>query len=1108
MSADVLQEATFRLETADGKLAGTAVLVDGDGTMLTCHHVAATASKLVAVGRGGLRAQIEWLTQADEVLAGCDLALVRLSEGIYLPAAVPVLSAATGGPFQTRAQLAEGQAFHEGAPLTGTVTGDMMVGYRHGDRTYAITGGLVTGFQVLSGMSGSPVWDSVRGAVVGLLAVGSTERGNIGGFVSPLAQATESEALRSLLRRNEATIGRFGDSPNRVAASLLLRSATETTLQRLRDRGIFVASSHVVAREGFDQALVNFLRSETLAFPIISAAGQGKTTLLAKLAEQPSQRPTWLVRGADFPTDQFPMQVLDGMLAGSVRLPTGCSLQAMANYGEPRPLLLLDGLNEVPLEPRRISDEWLPDLLGSIERAGWRLIFTTRRELFDRIEDKGIVIAKLFKASPANPQDSPGWFRLGEFTTDEATQAAVAYGLPRNLTRSIGRQPLMFRLATRDSNMQHRSIVLSSYLKELLDRAMGDLEGHHPDGVRAQLIKLAAAAANQPSGVLGFNHDELPEKAVVKALCDANILETVEAGYRIIFDEVSDFLHALNLATGDVARWLEAPPNVVTLAIELLLDRNAAAAVNAAEQIATGKEGSYDPLRSFRIVLRLEKRPEMEPAKALAVRALINADLVQDAIVAETDLPGALPVPVLRTLLRAAILEEDGYGWREKDVYSKLHRSNTEGIARTELGLTRLVADLVREDTIDGVGLLIGLLADTTPLSDNGKPKASSEATVGSFALCMVFAHRERIGVDRIFKEVILTERQGGDSLLEAFCEDEPVLVAEQLEEAYEGSSGISPVFLRKAWMTLLQKAEAGETIRARIREGLLRLLDRLDERELQEIYLAAVPTNLFSRDVLERLFERVVGSTWLHRATLIAGIRAGLTNISDALAIAKQRDWASAFVSDLATSWKSDDSWVSLNDIVPLVSTFFAPREKLSTEQRILVEWMSYEPTLEQAKISGFCDYLEQVIAVGNPNDVELLVIPAFARTSVLSPGQRAFREWLGTSLSKARQASSIAPMALKQAVSMRAGTDELPSSALVLARMVNVGDLFLLALSDYSPAKMKTILNIMLKEARRRDEDLEDLLHLQSIFADDSSSPSQHRAQFLDYVMALRRR
>ncbi|WP_217579073.1 hypothetical protein, partial [Mesorhizobium sp. GbtcB19] len=75
---------------------------------------------------------------------------------------------------------------------------------------------------------------------------------------------------------------------------------------------------------------------------------------------------------------------------------------------------------------------------------------------------------------------------------------------------------------------------------------------------------------------------------LVNALCHANILEPAEAGYRIIFDELNDFLLALKLAADGAPNWPTAAPNVVTLTIELLLDKEQAKATQMAEQVATG----------------------------------------------------------------------------------------------------------------------------------------------------------------------------------------------------------------------------------------------------------------------------------------------------------------------------------------------------------------------------------------------------------------------------------------------------------------------------------------------------------------------------------------
>lgn len=1107
MSAAPLQDATFRLETPDGALAGTAVLVGRQGVFLTCHHVVARGTSLTAADRAGNRFAVTWQTAGDEVLAQCDLAIIRVEDqNLRFPSAAPLLMAPLRGTFHTRVQLREGKAFLESVPLPGSFQGDTKIRYVHGDRTYQITGSLLTGFHVRGGMSGAPIWDERLGAVVGLIAVGTEEDGDIGGFASSFLQAAVSNALAAVLLDNEATVPRFGEKPNRLGTAAILKSATEATLQRMRDRAIIQMEEGVVPREGFREALEAFRESSFAAFPIISAAGQGKTTLLANLAMQSANQPTWLVRGADFPEKEPPSAALWNMLTALRLVPHESGIDCLSQYSDPRPVLLLDGLNEVPLAPRVIADEWLPDLIGAIKRSGWRVIFTTRRELFFRISAKGVLLEDFFQPGARGNDEPDSWFQLGPFTPEEAEAAAQAYDLPAELTRTIGRQPLMFRLAARGGGNRHRADVFTRYLAELIDEAKARLDGLHPAEIRNHLIDIAEAAAQEPSGTLAFDNPAVRDRSVTAALCTANVLEEVDAGYRIIFDEVSDFLLAVRLAETDPSGWPDEPVNVVTLAIELLFQKDPVSAVRTAQHVAvdTPFENFKVLLNAFRTICGLERRAEFDAVKVGTAERVAESQFLRFVLSLESDLPGALPLEALIPILKAAILQEEGYGWREKDIYSKFHRATTEVIARTQRGLTRLVDDLVREATIDGTAVLINLLGDATALSHHGESSASSEATIGSFAVCMLFAHRERVGAARIFREVIFQGLPGGTSLLEAFCEDEPQLVADYLDEAGSPDGTTSPGLLRRAWTTLLAKAGDRLDIRQRIAGGLKVLLPRLNLIEQQEVFLSAAPNSLLEKEELRSLYDRIIQPETLHQRTLLTGFKAGIETLDHAVAIAARHGLDKRFVHDLAYFWDSGDPQPPLIELMALVRRHFPADEDPSMDRRHIIEMLSYAVTLEEAETSGFRGYLEDIIEQGAKDDLEILTYPAFSATG-RSAGHGIFRDWLGRHLSIAPNAASIAPLALERAMSMEPLSNRVPPTVPIFAQMVEPGNLFWLAVNEYDPDRVRTLLNIVHENVRRRGGDTDFIRGLVAIFEEPGLSASDREAKALDHFLSL---
>lgn len=1000
MSDEALRAATFRLESESGAFLGTCFLVHANGTALTCHHVVSHGAALRAIDRFGNSCTATWTLTDDEHLSRNDLALITLAMPLDpAPSPLPLFASMTTGRFRTRVQLREGTQYRESAPFEGALPGAMAIRYHHGEMTYAVQGSAIDGLNVLPGMSGSPLWDVERCAVTGLIAAGGTfQVSGIGGFALPLHNALSSTGLRRLLQENDAEIARFGAEPNQLGAADLLRRATNDTLQRLRDREVILPDKFV-AREGFAEAMAGFLNSEFLVFPVGSAAGQGKTSLLAAQASAATDRPTWFVRAIDLATDVGPRIALSRRLREQTDLAPGCDWESFARHSNAAPLLLLDGLNELPMARHRVVDEWLPDLIGDIKRAGWKLVFTTRRELLQQLE-KAPVQERLYQPFP---EDGAKWFILGRFTSAEADQAIRRYAIPRELGTTIGREPLILRLASTSGSGHSRQKVLDAYVSFLLERANRQLAGRHPTTLMKRLQAIAVAALGREGrGVLAYDHPLAQEQTLIGAFCEANLLEQVDAGYRIVFDEVAEFLIAAGLADHSAPLPLDAfPPNIIALAIERRAARNPDVAIAETVRILdrmTGADRLNHSAEGFRTIVALNGHPAFDDAKTKAIEVVTRDDIWEDILRNESDLPNRLPKRALALLAQTAILHTEGYGWREKDVWSKQHRSTTIGIARAQIGVTRLFHDMLIDASFDGAAMLIEWLGDTRRLSHHHQLGASYEATVGSYALCILLSYQEEIGMDRLFMDVVVAERQGSLSLLEAYCEDRPLEIASLLAGLQPSVALTRLNTVATGWHHLLNDKANGDRLRPQAAAALTPLFYDASQEQLYRLLTLVIAKHIPVEIDLRAQFDRLELPV-LDHILIASTVHVRLLTAAEALALADTmniRDW---LVWALAGKWTGPSAPFLLDALVAMFLPLNSLGPAIGSHARMNLEELLSCVSMEAAVESGLDTYIQAQIG-GATEPLSPLIYPAFSRWRDNTPGNSAFRLWLAGQL------------------------------------------------------------------------------------------------------------
>jgi hypothetical protein len=1007
-----LRKSTLRLMTPASGFAGTGFVIDLEGRLLTCHHVAAGHAELAATDANGG----SWTATPDGTedpdLARLDLAVLRLEGDGALPPPVPLSLREPGARFRSRVQQKDMAAFREAAPVSGEASGPMRIAYGQAG-PYAVDGLALAGVQVQPGMSGAPMWDPACGAVVGVLAVSANDP-NLGGFAIPLERARAITRLQQLIAINERQVPRYGDRPNRLGLEAILSAASEHTVERLKTRGI-VGQLAPVHREGFDEKLSAYLASDETALAVVSAAGQGKTNLLIQALAQGADRPAWLVRCADVASDERPAAWLNRLLREQ-GAPAELAWPGMAGSSESGALLLVDGLNEAPLPAQLICDEWLPDLIDAARASGWRLVYTTRRELF----------AMLPKAMREEA------FALGRYTRVEAQAAAHTYGL---VGRAVEREPLLLRIRAEVGGGASRSQVLDQFVQRLLQGPPIEAYAGHPAGLEDELAAVAARGFGQSDGETGLLTRSDPffaDRKLAAALCRTNLLEIVPAGYRFVFDEVADYLRARGVAahigsSPDVhepaweqVRSLLTRPNALALLLELLAEQGQA---EVAAQIAGGLcdmlsggpepgsgpevpdaqhivgfvvRGSW-PLTLFGVIGALPDIPLFGDAKSRAIEWAVSREDALAALTFQIDLLSGFSSADIVKVAKAAAPLDDGYGWREKDVWSEWHRHSTMSIARQAYGVRRVILDLFDDEAADVAGALIDWLSDPTRLSSGGVKFASTEATVGSFALCMLFAYRERIGVPRLLDEVLKPERPGWGALAEG-------LAAEDTEVFLEWLEGLDPGYAagRLSWIGALWRTAI----------GALRAKDRLDELERPTRALSSLIPHLDSEGLgrlvdflvgyelpapeLKALIRRAASAGALDPIVMASALRQGLVELADALEMAGEtgRD---RLVWSLVSGWRPETDLPPLAELVPLMRQTSDWQDRLP-QRATGFESLLYLPGLEAARSSGLCDAVDELLA-GPTKAVRVMAYVAF---DVRQPSEQqlAFRIWLADRL------------------------------------------------------------------------------------------------------------
>jgi hypothetical protein len=1032
---EALNDAALRFVRRDGNFVGTGVLVTCDGHALTCHHVIQNRDDLTAIDRFGR----EWLVRpvsGDHLLQTFDVAVVRLhavKAGQALPNPAPLTTNLPGRDFQTNVMLSRRGIAH-GVPLSGALEASAEVIYLSADGSQYGPSPLlpIRDLKIEPGMSGSPVWDPQQEAVAGLVTVGTASDQNIGGFAVPLAAVAKAPGISDVLAENSRCVARFGIAPNRLALTWVGHRVSTTTTERLIARGIYLREK-AIARDRFGSILEAFLLSSKRALPIVGFAGCGKTSLLAHLADTYDGGPLLFLRSADARSNDTPKTVLDRAIAAAVAETSSQFVKFdhihTLDKIAPAPLVLWDAVNELPFSDLYIVEEWLPELLAAVERAGMKLIFTCRPELFQSIGEahyaETLFPGPAKKTNETGITSQAGWF-LNGFSDDEAVAARKAYQVPPTLVDAITRHPLLLRLAAeeveRSGLFLTRSSVLANYLNRSIVRIAKLTKLPHRLVVDQTIQRLAGEVARSQSGIAPVSGDRIIDRTeILHSLVSENLIEAVSDGFRFVFDEVYEYVLASIIDTQavvasekfqDPSLGVSIHETVLSLAMERLIDEGKLDEFRVicqclVERIQSGDGDRWQLFRVTKTILQF-RTPEIDDLKENAVDALTkaNADSVGLLVWEGVQTASSLPWRVFKKILYEVVLQEAGYDWREKDLNSD-RRARLEPERQSLYGAAKLVAEIMEGQPEKGTALLIEWLSDETRLSYEREKRSSvSEGTVRTFALCMLWIHREKIGIERLF-EVLLPAKPVCMTLILALVDEFPRAVSRFLASIPLEDQTAKFWSFRHIWVQIMTSNDSNaQSDIARVASKFYeRSLDILLGQELNQAISDVVSFEFLKGLDMKNAMQRLGSTGALDGSTLVDIYKSRQMDLASVVLVAKQANQYSQFVRDLASEFPRIRHLLPLRSLRDLISDVGYRLFLSESSGRMGFENLLYEVGFAEAVETGLLSDLKTLFRDAS-SGMAFLMYVAFSETG-RDEDKAKFRRWLAVEICQSEVAA-----------------------------------------------------------------------------------------------------
>jgi hypothetical protein len=787
---DSLADAALVQIISQGGVRGTGFVIDGNGTVLTCHHVVDGLSSVQLRGPGDETCDVG----ADSIVAApeIDLALISVPSPMGTP--LPIVSGvAIGTEYWTKGYHRLSEAIRDAFPVQGHIIGTTSVSYQGDTSGYDIDDVLVLRDDTIdAGLSGAPLFDLEAGAVVGVVSTKFRRNNQDGGFAVPIAHAAAHPALREAVARNQATVPAYGPYLNAPGAQVLCKEITDSEIDSLA-RFRSVDLSRHVPRAGVAAAIERFLSTGTPIFALTGPSGVGKSTEVAALAQQLQGRALLLrgnslVHGSTGGLGEAIRTALN-KVRGNRPLPDNTDEAIARALSADRGLIvLLDGLNEARLSGQEL-EEWIAKTISWLQGTPAQLIISCRSELWGDLVGRPL--------SERLNGRKPVLLALGAFTAEEYRQAAPAYGIPADSDWPILRLPLALRLSTRYQQQPTQPLgtltsineVIAVYVEEAVRKVAANV-ADRPLLVQPMLVRLIEVAAlmwNRSTDAVDARSlgEIFGNISIVDAFVADGVMSYTPSGYRFVYDDVCDWLQAQKL---DVDSELAA--------IRSGSWRRIGPIASALREV--GRHGGSDAL-SERLAALIENPGD---ASSFAVRLaeatlakVADAEPYSDILgrIAEMTVSGtgsfdfyffspesigfwrSIPLPLVQRLglLRRLCLCDNYYHWRAKDWAGWGDWAESTA---AEYDYAALAYNLIRQEPATGIPALVPWLSDTTKLAGDRDGSDSllgrGEATVADVAMGILY--RLRTEQERLVWEALINASERCSTLIYQLADDDP----------------------------------------------------------------------------------------------------------------------------------------------------------------------------------------------------------------------------------------------------------------------------------------------------------------------------------------------
>lgn len=757
LNKDYIRSALARVCNSDGATLGTAFFVLAEqGIALTCHHLVEnnnTVSLHCADGqmREGSIADADRFPEIDLAIITC--------EGVPSDCALPIVDEYKGIiEFWTNGFHYYGTSITDALPTSGVVDGPTSVVLTTRTATYSLHHILIlNGLIIDQGLSGAPVVDPVTGVVFAIVNAKFTQPNSSAGFAFPLKQVKEhSPRLKELFESNSNTVARHGRFINYLGALEVCNRQRDVALNRLIRRDFYLRDFHIKRAE--QEVLNRFYESSARILPVIGTAGVGKTNLLANFAQEARDKPMLLLLGRDLTLNH---SNLSSAAAAALRedVPElfgpedDVSLLAVAVGKEKKRLIiLLDGLNEIPVTMSASFPGFIDHTFDWLERTNTKLILSSRPEFWQTWEERFPV--KKLMAQNGAPELGEG-IVLNDFSEEEARQARERYALPSSISSTDVKHPLMTRIYWEikskgpvNVGQISRYRAMQQFIKKKCDRiAQGS------NLLSSQVEMFLRNTAQRALAKGGF---ELDDQEFFDLFAGNTVLasQSVHEGMfitgsgvtRFAFDEVAEFLQSKSVDLDTIRKRFSAEPierpnltsgSLVYYILRLDDEGKTEDFVNAMQSVVAEHQqyGENAVLTESVLAQVLPQIPHAERFLSgikVIVDRMVDRPFLSDffnlrSAIARSDLAPATKLELLKPFL----MKEDSFEFE-----SNHWTTSEDDVVRDEHHTGTAISQVIRADPEPALVAMAQWLSDSTELIDGG-------VTIADAAAAMMFFNRE-----------------------------------------------------------------------------------------------------------------------------------------------------------------------------------------------------------------------------------------------------------------------------------------------------------------------------------------------------------------------------